>query len=43
MGIRYYLAALDKLGRSDEALMNRLFEADINEKAELEVLLRKAT
>jgi len=42
IGIRYYLASLHKLGQSDDALRNRLFEADANEKKELEALLKVA-
>jgi tetratricopeptide (TPR) repeat protein len=39
-GIRYYLASLRQLGQSDDALMNRLFEADENERIELNALLQ---
>ena len=41
IGIRYYLAALDRLGQSDETLMNRLLEADKNEGEKLDALLRE--
>ena len=43
LGVRYYLAALHHLGRSDEKLMQRLVEADEQEKAELDRLLRQST
>jgi hypothetical protein len=43
IGVRYYLASLSKLGRSDEALLNRLFGADENERSELDALLRGTT
>jgi len=40
IGVRYYLASLHKLGQSDNSLMSRLFEADANEKNELDALLQ---
>jgi len=40
IGVRYYLAALHMLGQSDADLMNRLIEADSNEKAYFESLLQ---
>jgi tetratricopeptide (TPR) repeat protein len=40
IGIRYYLASLHQLGQSDEKLLNRLLEADENEKMELDALLQ---
>jgi hypothetical protein len=43
MGIRFYLASLDKMGQSDENLMERLIEADANERVELDALLQKTT
>jgi tetratricopeptide (TPR) repeat protein len=41
IGVRHYLASLERLGRTDEALMKRLFEADPNEREELKLLLQK--
>jgi Lipid A core - O-antigen ligase and related enzymes len=43
IGIRYYLASLDKMGQSDENLMKRLIEADANERFELDALLQEST
>lgn len=43
IGIRYYLASLDKMGHSDENLLKRLIEADANERVELDALLQKST
>ena len=43
MGIRFYLASLDKMGQSDENLMKRLIEADANERFELDALLQEST
>jgi O-antigen ligase/tetratricopeptide (TPR) repeat protein len=40
IGIRYYLASLHQLGQSDVKLLNRLLEADENEKMELDALLQ---
>jgi len=40
IGVRYYLAALHMLGQSDAELLNRLVEADPNEKMYLDSLLQ---
>jgi len=42
IGIRHYLASLERMERTDEALKNRLFKADPNERKELQNLLQKA-
>jgi tetratricopeptide (TPR) repeat protein len=42
-GVRYYLASLHRLGRSDEQLTKRLFEADDKERTELEALLQASS
>jgi hypothetical protein len=43
LGIRYYLASLHKMGKSDERLMKRLLDADAKEKRELEALLEQSS
>jgi tetratricopeptide (TPR) repeat protein len=40
IGARYYLAALHRLGQSDAELMDRLVEADPDEKVYLDSLLQ---